>query len=110
MCLFFYPGIPCIYYGDEAGTEGFEDPFNRGFFPWGKEDKELLEFYKKLSEIKNTYPSLRFGKTEFIKDENVDLLDIVKAPDFQGLFCIVNFNHRSGQILYDCNANIKFVH
>ena len=28
------PGIPCIYYGDEAETEGYNDPFNRTCFPW----------------------------------------------------------------------------
>lgn len=35
------PGIPCIYYGDEAGLEGYRDPFNRRFFPWGKEEGDL---------------------------------------------------------------------
>lgn len=29
-----FPGVPCIYYGDEAGCQGFEDPFNRGTYPW----------------------------------------------------------------------------
>ncbi|UKI36143.1 MAG: hypothetical protein L6V93_19590 [Clostridiales bacterium] len=33
---FALPGCACIYYGDEAGMEGFEDPFNRAFYPWGK--------------------------------------------------------------------------
>ena len=46
------PGIPCIYYGDEAGAEGYRDPFNRLPFPWGKEDISLLEFYKKIGEIR----------------------------------------------------------
>lgn len=32
------PGIPCVYYGDEAGMEGYRDPFNRVCFPWGHED------------------------------------------------------------------------
>ncbi|MFQ9917892.1 MAG: hypothetical protein ACLRWQ_17335 [Flavonifractor plautii] len=34
-----------VYYGDEAGMEGFEDPFNRRTYPWGREDGELLEWY-----------------------------------------------------------------
>ncbi len=42
------PGIPSLYYGDEAGMTGGFDPFCRGYYPWGKEDKELLEFYKTL--------------------------------------------------------------
>jgi glycosidase len=37
LLQFTLPGAPCVYYGDEAGMEGFEDPFNRRFFPWGRE-------------------------------------------------------------------------
>jgi glycosidase len=29
------PGVPCLYYGDEAGLYGYRDPFNRGCYPWG---------------------------------------------------------------------------
>lgn len=46
------PGVPCIYYGDEAGLEGARDPFNRLPYPWGKENKELVEWYKKIGEIR----------------------------------------------------------
>lgn len=46
------PGIPCVYYGDEAGMEGFEDPFNRKCYPWGGGNKELLLWYKKLGKLR----------------------------------------------------------
>ncbi len=46
------PGIPSLYYGDEVGVSGGADPFCRGCYPWGNEDKELLYFYKKLGEIR----------------------------------------------------------
>ncbi len=46
------PGIPSVFYGDEAGLEGYSDPFNRRPFPWGKEDKTLLEHYKKIGRIR----------------------------------------------------------
>lgn len=46
------PGIPCIYYGDEAGMEGAKDPFNRRTFPWGKEDESLLAFYRKMGQLR----------------------------------------------------------
>lgn len=49
---FTLPGIPCIYYGDEAGLDGGEDPFNRGCYPWGKEDKELIEHYRFLGRLR----------------------------------------------------------
>ena len=46
------PGIPCIYYGDEALTEGYSDPFNRRTYPWGEENKELLDHYKTIGGIR----------------------------------------------------------
>lgn len=46
------PGIPSLYYGDEAGCEGLSDPFNRMGYPWGREDTDLLEFYKKLGKLR----------------------------------------------------------
>ena len=46
------PGIPSIFYGDEVGLQGYSDPFNRMPYPWGKEDKEILDFYKKIGIIR----------------------------------------------------------
>ena len=55
------PGFPSIYYGDEAGVQGRGDPFNRSFFPWGAEDEEILEWYRKLGEIRNSLKCLENG-------------------------------------------------
>lgn len=55
------PGFPSLYYGDEAGMQGGGDPFNRGFFPWGKEDKELTEWYTRLGKIRRSCESLKDG-------------------------------------------------
>ena len=46
------PGIPSIFYGDEAGLEGYKDPFNRRTYPWGRECKELVEHYRIVGEIR----------------------------------------------------------
>lgn len=58
MCVFLQfslPGIPCIYYGDEVGLQGFKDPYNRLTFPYGKEDGGIFEFHKKITDIKTKY-------------------------------------------------------
>lgn len=55
------PGVPCIYYGDEAGTEGYKDPFNRTCFPWGQEHTELLDWYKKITDIRWTHSVYKTG-------------------------------------------------
>lgn len=67
---FTLPGIPSIYYGDEAGMEGYHDPFCRRPFPWGREDGELLSHYKRLCEIKKTEKSLHDGNLSFLYAEN----------------------------------------
>ena len=53
------PGIPCVYYGDEAGMEGYRDPFNRGCFPWGHEDAELVNWYRSLGKIRHSCEVLK---------------------------------------------------
>ena len=56
-----WPGMPTIYYGDEAGLAGFTDPDDRRPFPWGKEDRELQKYYKKMIALRRKYPVLRTG-------------------------------------------------
>ena len=63
---FTLPGIPMIYYGDEAGMEGYHDPFCRRPYPWGRENKELLSHYTKLSHIKREEKTLHNSSLEFI--------------------------------------------
>ena len=67
-----WPGAPTIYYGDEAGVHGFTDPDNRRTYPWGKEDHELIRFYKNIIYIHKKYPVLTKGSLKFIyKDYNI---------------------------------------
>lgn len=48
------PGIPSLYYGDEAGVVGGADPFCRGCYPWGNENDELLDFYRALGKLRRS--------------------------------------------------------
>lgn len=54
-------GVPSLFYGDEAGLEGYHDPFCRRPYPWGREDHSLLTFYKKLGKIRSENTVLREG-------------------------------------------------
>ncbi len=59
-----FPGVPSIYYGDEAGMEGYRDPFNRGCYPWGAEESDLIDWYKNLIALRKAWAPLHAG--EFI--------------------------------------------
>ncbi len=56
-------GIPSVFYGDEAGMEGYHDPFCRRTFPWEREHKGLLEHYRRLGELRNIEKA--FDRGEF---------------------------------------------
>ncbi len=60
--LFAFPGAPTIYYGDEAGMEGFEDPFNRRSYPWGHADEALLDRFRTLGLQRRENDALREGE------------------------------------------------
>ena len=67
-----WTGSPTIYYGDEAGVCGFTDPDNRRTYPWGHEDKELIDYHRELIRIRKENPELREGSIRRIhKDYNV---------------------------------------
>ena len=63
---FALPGVPTIYYGDEAGMQGYKDPFNRRCYPWGSENGELIEWYKKLGEVRNASSVFKDGSLEIL--------------------------------------------
>jgi len=60
------PGMPCLYYGDEAGNQGMADPFCRGTYPWGREDKALLEDIAGAIRRRNQSPALRTGELKLL--------------------------------------------
>lgn len=56
------PGVPSLYYGDEAGLEGASDPFNRRFFPWDDADAELTACFAELGRMRAKYDVFREGR------------------------------------------------
>lgn len=71
---FTMPGSPTIYYGDEAGQQGYEDPFNRRTYPWGQEDEELLGFYRALCAARDGSAALIDGDIDFLEAQGAALL------------------------------------
>ena len=83
------PGVPSLYYGDEAGLTGHADPFCRATYPWGKENKELIEFYQKLGKVRRG--NLAFGTGEFVphKCEGA-VMSFIRKSESESVFIAVN--------------------
>lgn len=72
------PGMPCVYYADEAGMEGCADPFCRRTYPWGNEDKQLLAYYRGMIAMRNANPALRTGECRYIAPCD-DVLGVIRT-------------------------------
>ena len=89
-----WPGAPTIYYGDEAGVCGFTDPDNRRTYPWGHEDKELIEYHKELIAIHKKYPEFKTGSMKYMdKDYNLIAYGRFNTKGGHDLIVINNNDH-----------------
>ena len=91
--LFFLPGAPCIYYGDEIGMEGGKDPDNRRSFPWDHlaegQSKPIYSYIKELIGLRNKERVLRDGALEI--SYSVGRLSIVRTLGKKKMtLCILN--------------------
>ena len=97
LILFTFPGAPTIYYGDEAGMEGFEDPFNRGTYPWGREDRQLRAYFARLGGLRRRYTALQRGNISYLYTAGSIL---IFAREHQDIRLVTAVNAGSGpQIL-----------
>lgn len=83
------PGVPSVFYGDEAGLQGYEDPLNRRFYPWGREDKELVNHYIRLGEIRAEHREALTGSIRFLESSG-NLLMFIRETKGETLLTIVN--------------------
>lgn len=105
------PGVPCIYYGDEAGMQGYRDPFNRLPFPWGKEDNEILEFYQKIGKIRRQEEVFKGGLFNLLEC-NSEILAFARYNDEEFTVTLVNrstekYSFESSIPLKSCETNRK---
>ena len=109
---FSIPGVPSIYYGDEQGMAGVNDPFNRGVFKEG--DKPLHDFYAELAKQRNAAPALSTGHAQFMTACRDVLLilryitdgkDAFGEPAENGVYLtVINRGEKSYEFTADCSA------
>ncbi len=97
------PGIPTIFYGDEAGLEGYKDPFNRMPYPWGKEDHRLINHYKLLGKIRISNPVYKSGDFKLNHIDN-ELLVFTRSNGHHLYVTVVNNSNRDREIVFDNRA------
>ena len=94
-----YPGAPTIYYGDEIGMVGADDPDDRRAMEWGKGNKELVEWYASLAAVRSAYPALRTGEIEPVESSEAaeNIMAYVRSDEDSVLYVAANNNTESAQ-------------
>ncbi|WP_130099189.1 maltodextrin glucosidase [Siccibacter turicensis] len=89
--LFSWPGVPCIYYGDEVGLDGNNDPFCRKPFPWRAEqqDRALLALYQRMAALRKRSPALRRGGCQVLYAEG-DVVVFVRLLQREAVLVAIN--------------------
>lgn len=88
-----WPGAPTLYYGDEAGLCGFTDPDNRRTYPWGHENRGLIDLHRELIQIHKRYEAFRTGSFLFLEGED-QLLCYARFTRRQQFIIVVNNDDR----------------
>ncbi len=86
---FTYAGAPTVYYGDEIGMVGADDPDDRRAFEWGKGNEELVTWYATLAAIRNQYSALRTGTVDAFAPSR-DVMGYVRSDEADTLVVLAN--------------------
>ncbi len=105
---FMLPGCPSVYYGDEAGMEGCKDPFNRAFYPWEDENKELRAHFAALGTLRKASPTLRRGAMRVLEANNGRLV-LAREYGDDSIYVYVNLSNEPmaaahGEVLFSANT------
>lgn len=102
----FLPGVPCLYYGDEAGMEGMADPFNRKPFPWGKEDPLIFAETKKLFALRRDSAVLKRGACR-MSAPDAKVFAAVRSEGEERLLLLVNGSEEERTVTLENAAFIE---
>lgn len=102
-----FEGVPYVYYGDEAGLIGETDPDNRRTYPWENEDKDILNFYKKIIKERKNNKLLSSGETKFLKLSNQNILGYIRYIKTDKILVLINRSNVKEKIEIEGNEFIK---
>lgn len=102
-----FEGVPYVYYGDEAGLIGETDPDNRRTYPWENEDKDILNFYKKIIKERKNNKLLSSGETKFLKLSNQNILGYIRYIKTDKILVLINRSNVKEKIEIEGNEFMK---
>jgi len=101
------PGIPCVFYGDEAGIEGYRDPFCRKPFPWNNINKRLSSAYAELGSFRKSEKLLRDAYFEIVSLTKEEF-SFVRRPvngDGYSILAVINNTDSECEYVLQCPAS-----
>ena len=101
--IYTLPGVPCLYYGDEIGMQGYRDPFNRAFFCWDSHEKRLKPVLAQLAQLRHTCEAFRTGELRVLRAQD-GILHYQRVGEAETAEVIVN---RSEHIIVEPLASGK---
>ncbi len=101
--IYTLPGVPCLYYGDEIGMQGYRDPFNRAFFCWDSHEKRLRPVLAQLAQLRHTCEAFRTGELRVLRAQD-GILHYQRVGEVETAEIIVN---RSENIIVEPLASGK---
>ena len=87
--IYTLPGLPCLYYGDEIGMQGYRDPFNRGYYCWDSHEERLKPVLAQLAQLRHSCEAFRTGALRVLRAEG-GVLHYQRIGEFEAAEIIVN--------------------
>src|ERR1043166_7260760 len=108
VAQFTLPGVPFIYYGEEIGMDGGNDPDCRRPMIWDEKrwDKDTLAFYKKLIAIRQSHAALRRGALTMLEADALVFLRHTERINETALVAINNSTQPLRQIVFTPHSHL----
>ncbi len=94
------PGNPSIYYGDEMGSEGYNDPFNRKPMRWSHPDNNLLNWTRDMNTFRTNNPILKTADFNLFNIDE-DVIGVERFENNKKIVCLFNRSNDKKSFIYN---------